>query len=90
MYTGQGRGWREGVSGPSVGWGLGGGGRVTRQGRGKGLGGACVCGRARLGIFFDISRRYCIVFTFFNPLLFTSKSSCFTFSFFWVMKNNKE
>lgn len=71
MYTGQGRGWREGASWPPVGWGSGrvgvGGRRVTRQGRGKGLWGTCVCvcGRVRLGIFFDISRRYCIVFLFF-------------------------
>lgn len=87
-------GWREGASGRSVGWG---GRGVTRRGWGKGLGGVCVCvcGGVRSGIFFDISRRYCIVFcSFFNlffPLRLLPKAliSLFHFSGLWrIIKNN--
>lgn len=71
-------------------WGL-----VNTAGLGFRVWGACVfvCGGVRSGIFFDISRRYCIVcFCFFlYPFWFTSKR-LFLFHFFsglWrIIKNN--
>lgn len=95
MYTGGAGGGARGASG-AIGR-MGGQGRVTRQGWGKGLwgggggGGVCLCGRVRSGIFFDISRRYCIVFVYFFILcclLPKALISLFHFSGLWILKNN--
>lgn len=73
----------------AIGW-MGGQGRVTRQGWGKGLwggeggrwGGVCLCGRVRSGIFFDISRRYCIVFVYFLSFVVYFQKLLFHFFIF--------
>lgn len=65
-----------------------------KAGSTTGSGGASVCVEGvRSGIFFDISRCYCIVFIYlFIFILFVHllPKAVIYFSFFWFMKNNKE